>query len=206
MSGLRWPRGLKPVAVVGRYAVGLAGLVAGLSNGCLVVSVARAQEGFQASEPTLKAAYLYRIPNFVEWPELGPHEKDRGPAPFRLCILGDAALGDAIEALEGRKVKGREVRLARLKRTEDAELCELLFIRLEGPDALAAIFDRLRGKSVLTVGESRDFTRRGGMVRFVPRQGKLRMEINLAAAEEAGLKISAKLLELSQIVESGVPP
>ena len=53
------------------------------------------------TEPALKAAFIYNFAKFTEWPA------DVVPAaePLVMCVLGDAAVGDALE----RAVKGREL-------------------------------------------------------------------------------------------------
>jgi hypothetical protein len=56
---------------------------------------------------------------------------------------------------------------------------------------------------VLTVGDFEGFTRRGGMIRFVTVGNKIRLRINLAAAQAANLTISSKLLRPAQIVGPG---
>jgi len=54
--------------------------------------------------------------------------------------------------------------------------------------------------NILTVGEAEDFTSEGGIVRFVLDAGRVRLEFNLDAADEAKLRISSKLLSLAKIV------
>jgi len=55
----------------------------------------------------------------------------------------------------------------------------------------------------MTVGEVEDFARDGGVINFVLRENKVRFEINVSAAERAGLKISSKLLKLADIIRDG---
>jgi hypothetical protein len=54
---------------------------------------------------------------------------------------------------------------------------------------------------VLTVGETELFTARGGAINFVMKDGKVRLEINLAAAQQANLQISSKLLSVADVVK-----
>ena len=48
--------------------------------------------------------------------------------------------------------------------------------------------------------DSRDFLRQGGMISLNARGGRIRFEINLAAAREAGLTLSSHLLRLADAV------
>ncbi len=61
----------------------------------------------------------------------------------------------------------------------------------------AKIFKDLGNSAVMTVGEANDFIDRGGMIRFTFEQDKVRFEINLKAADAAGLKFSSRLLLLA---------
>jgi hypothetical protein len=63
----------------------------------------------------------------------------------------------------------------------------------------------MRGMPVLTVGETSNFLSDGGMIRFHLDEGRIRFDINLAAAESSHLQISSRLLLLaSSVTQSGV--
>ena len=72
---------------------------------------------------------------------------------------------------------------------------------------LPSILERIRGHSVLVIGESRGFASRGGIINFYVREGKtVRFEINPAAARREHLKISSNLLKLARIVAEEEAP
>ena len=52
----------------------------------------------------------------------------------------------------------------------------------------------------LTVGDSPDFLRNGGVIAFAVENRRVRFDINLKGAESAGLKISSKLLNVARSV------
>jgi hypothetical protein len=60
----------------------------------------------------------------------------------------------------------------------------------------------LGSAKVLTVSDISDFARQGGMIGFVIEDGRVKIQINLQAVNNAGLKISAKLLEVAKIISS----
>ena len=76
----------------------------------------------------------------------------------------------------------------------------MLFISNTEDQHLRKIIEELGNSAVMTVGESDDFIDRGGMIRFTLDQGKVRFEINLKAADPAGLKFSSRLLLLAKNV------
>jgi hypothetical protein len=57
------------------------------------------------------------------------------------------------------------------------------------------------GRGVLTVGEGVPFVREGGMIGFVIDNRRVRFDINQAAVEAAGLKMSSKLLSVAREVK-----
>jgi len=53
---------------------------------------------------------------------------------------------------------------------------------------------------VLTVRESDNFISSGGMINMTIRDKRVRLQVNLRAAEAVGLKISSKLLQVAEVV------
>jgi hypothetical protein len=58
-------------------------------------------------------------------------------------------------------------------------------------------------EAVLTVGEGDDFMAVGGIVRLFAEDNKLRFEISPGAVRRAGLKVSAKLMQLARVYRDG---
>ena len=65
------------------------------------------------------------------------------------------------------------------------------------------VLSAVSGASVLTVADVPAFAAHGGMVGFASDGPRVRFEINLGHAERQGLKVSAKLLALARVVDSG---
>lgn len=147
------------------------------------------------SEYEVKAAYLYNFARFVEWPDA------RRDGPLVVGILGGGEFARAATAVFAEKmVRGRRLQIAEYDQPQDLAGCHILFVGHSAQRALGAIFAKVRTQSVLVVGESEDFARRGGIIGFIRRDDKLHFQINIGAAERAGLKISAKLLRLAQVI------
>ena len=51
------------------------------------------------------------------------------------------------------------------------------------------------------MGEADRFARRGGMIGFFFEDNRVRLEVNRAAAERAGLRVSSKLLAVARLVK-----
>ena len=161
------------------------------------------------SEYQLKAVFLYNFAKFVEWPAESFAD---ARAPIILGILGKDPFGTIIDQIiKSKTVKDRKLVIRRFEKIKDLEascmgkgeeeeFCHILFISSSEEEHLAKILEILNASSVLTVGEMEQFTQRGGIINFTVREGKIRFEINVDAAEQAELKISSKLLKLAKIV------
>ncbi len=73
-------------------------------------------------------------------------------------------------------------------------VCQILFVPDSETKRLEPILRAVEHRSVLTVGESADFLARGGMIRLVVVEGRVRFAVNLGGAEAVGLKLSSRLL------------
>jgi hypothetical protein len=158
----------------------------------------RAQTPAPRSEYEVKAVFLFNFTQFVEWPDSA---FPTAQAPLVIGVLGDDPFGsDLDKAVSGEKIKDHPLVVRRFKRIEDAEPCHILFIGASETEHLSGILGRLKGREILTVGDSDQFTREGGIVRFVTENNRIRLRINIEAAKAAHLTISSKLLSLATIV------
>lgn len=151
-------------------------------------------------EHELKAVFLYRFTQFVDWPATafpGPEN------PFIIGILGRNPFGGSLQTVvRDERVHGRRLVIQPYQRSQDARNCQLLFISTSEETRLEEVFAALKGRSILTVGESKDFALRGGMIQFITEQNHIRFRVNLRAARAAHLQISSKLLELAEVVNA----
>jgi hypothetical protein len=153
-------------------------------------------------ETQVKAAFLTKLAMFVDWPPgVFPNEA----APVCIGILGEDPFGRlAEEAALAERVNGRRVHIRRLRDVKEVTRCQILFIGGGGEAGrLEEMLQALAGRPILTVGDQPDFTQRGGMVNFIKEEGRIRFEVNLAATDAAGLKLSAKFLQVARVVVGG---
>jgi hypothetical protein len=152
-----------------------------------------------ASEYQIKAAFLYNFAKFIEWPA-GAHVADAHA--FTVGILGPDPFGPDIAVIEGKPVKDKPLRVLRGRTLEELKGCQVLFIGALSAAELERSLKSLKAQPVLTVGETEGFARRGGMIQLMTVENKVRFEINVQTAEQAGLKISSHLLRLAKIVSA----
>jgi hypothetical protein len=155
----------------------------------------------ESREYEVKAVFLFNFAQFVEW------QKDAFPdasAPLVIGILGSDPFGAYLdEAVRGERVNDRAIVIRRFSSVGDVGTCHILFISKSEAPNLGDILAALKGRSILTVSDMDQFSRDGGMIRFVMESNKVRLRINNDAARAAGLRISSKLLRPSEVVTSG---
>ena len=127
-------------------------------------------------------------------------------SPIVIGILGEKNLfGSSLnEVTKDESVHGHPIEIRLFRSIEQIDTCHILFINPIPADSLPPIFEQLRGRPILTVSDIEDFAKKGGMIRFVTVQNKIRFRINVQAAKDAGLVLSSKLLRLSELVQE--PP
>lgn len=148
-------------------------------------------------EYTMKAAYLYNFAKLTDWPAESGAE---GGSAFNLCIFGQNEFGPALDALRGKMVNNRQLRLRHITDIADAQHCQLLFVGdYEGARG-ARLFESLRAVAVLTVTDDDKISRAGAMLLIRTEEQRLSFDVNLDAAARAQLKFSSKLLRLANKV------
>jgi hypothetical protein len=153
-----------------------------------------------ATEYEVKAAFLYKFASFVEWPG------ETHNLPIGICVLGQDPFGDGLDrAVKGKTVNGRPFKVRRVKATDPLNGCGIVFVSASERGRLTGILSRLEDGGALTVGDVPGFCERGGIVNFDLTGGKVGLEINVSAAEKAGLQLSSKLLSLARIVRVPAP-
>jgi len=177
----------------------------GAALALLVGLLAANQELRAQPEPSreyqIKAVFLFNFVQFVDWPP----QAFAGPeSPVVIGVLGEDPFGPALdEAVRGENVNGRPLVVHRFRRIEDVGLCHVLYVSRSETSRLPQIMTRLKGRSILTVSDTDEFTRLSGIIRFVTENNKVRLRINVDAAKAADLTISSKLLRPAEIISSG---
>jgi hypothetical protein len=173
----------------------------------------------QQSKPLeyeVKAVYLYNFGRFVQWPAPNPAGTPSGTSTatpavaaddsFTICVLGRDPFGPVLDAtLAGEVIDGRKLVAKRITSTRDATHCRIVFISSSEAFRIKEMLNSLEKSNALTVSEMPDFINSGGMIQFVLKDNKVRFEVNLIAAEKAGLTISSQLLKVATDIKRESP-
>lgn len=152
-------------------------------------------------EYELKAVFLFRFAEFVEWP---PQAFADAQAPLTICVLGDDPFGGYLDdTVRGEKVNDRPLLVRRLTDVDSASACHIVFISGSEHEQMRRDLAALKGRSILTVSDNDGFDRAGGMIGLALADNKIRLQVNPDAAKAADLKLSSKLLVTATIVGGG---
>ena len=151
-----------------------------------------------APEHEVKATWLLNLTLFVEWPSKAFHD---AKSPFVVGVLGKDLTGmDLEKTFAGRSIKGRTVAIRKVSNEREMRECHLLFITSSERRRTRDWLDKLKGAPVLTVGETEEFLDYGGIVNLLLNDNSLQLEIDLNAAQKAGLRLNANLLKIAKKV------
>ena len=150
-------------------------------------------------EYLIKAAILFNLAKFATWPDSAFGTAD---APVRICVLGRDPFGAALESLRGKQIGRRNLVITGIAELENAAACHVLFVSASEEDRLVPILDAVSGLPVLTVADIDKFASAGGIVGLTEVDDRSRLEVNIGAANRAGVKLSSKLLRLAETVDS----
>jgi len=145
-----------------------------------------------------KAALTFNFARYTDWAETALEDS---PDILRVCVVGDESLVEAFQAISGRQVGARYIRVSVLARRDKPGDCDLIFIEGRDRVRIPLLLSSVRDKPVLTIGEIPDFIDYGGIIKLYRLDGKIRFEISLKAAKRANLVISSRLLRLAKVVE-----
>lgn len=162
----------------------LAGLLAGPAVG----------SGGETLPPLeVKAAFLSKFGDFVDWPE----DAFADPAaPAILCVLGRDPFGPTLDrVVQGQKIHGRSIVLRRVETLDRTSGCHLAYIGVGAQDPATAL-RLLAYAPVLTITDQADEDARG-VIDFTLRGNRVRFRIDEADAARHGLTVSSKLLALA---------
>lgn len=144
----------------------------------------------------IKSVYIYNFLSFIEWP--GSSAPVEGQ--YLLCANAEKAFIDRLsQVVKNEKVNGLPIKVVSLSDAVSADACQLLYLQ-EGIKQDSRLLSELKTKGVLLVGESSSFVSSDiGMIGFETRGRKVRVAVNLTNLQEAGFKVSSKLLRVVRI-------
>ncbi|MDX1697899.1 MAG: YfiR family protein [Thiohalobacterales bacterium] len=164
-----------------------------LASLCMQLFVVCNGVGAAPEEYDVKAAFLYNFASFTTWPV------ERG-AYLDICLYGEDPFGTSLDALVGKRVRGRELRISRSASFEELTLCQVVFISGAAIAELPEIVSALEGMPILLVADSPGALQRGVVINLEVSGGRISFDANLLSAQSRDLELSSRMLGLAREV------
>lgn len=166
--------------------------LAALACGWLALSPGRGAWAQEAPEGELKAAILFNLLAFVEWPApAAPGE------PLLLCHAGGGPVAAALLRLQGRSVRGRPLQI---EPYAGERSCAALYVAAGETALMQRLTPALRTSGLLVLSDAPGLAGRGVMVSLALEGGRVVFDVDLRFARLAGLTFSSKVLRLARTV------
>lgn len=163
---------------------------------CLAsASLAHSAQPQWANEYQLKAAYIYNVIPFIDWPEhsLG--------SEFVIGFAGEGPMSDALTSFfKDKRIASRPVAVRDVHTRAELRACNVVLLAYPDRSRTREALSELEGTNALTIGNGENFARLGGVVAFVPHDNTFQLAVNPRAAERAHIKISSKLMTMMKLV------
>lgn len=171
----------------------------------LVLGPSASAQGTQAELNQIKAAFVVNIARFVKWPDDSVNAES---GTIALCIYRDDNLARSARSFNGQVVDGRQLTVQKVSTVDSARSCGVLLVPSSHLDGYIADMQSAQPLTALTVVDQTDvegplIKADGTMVTLVRNKAKIGFEVNLAAVDDSGLKISSQLLRLARSVHRG---
>jgi hypothetical protein len=123
-------------------------------------------------------------------------------APLILGVFGKNPFGSYAQDFGTNIVRGRRIEVKTFNTVDEVKDCHLLFVSSAETNILARIQGDPQKSNMLTVGETDDFIRDGGLIRIMGLSPgkKYYFEFNKKAYQRSRLRIDPRLLEFGKPV------
>lgn len=162
-----------------------------------MLSVCARAAAFSLQEYSIKAALLFNIAKYTDWP---PRAFSHPGDPIVIGVLGDDPFGQVLDrVVKGRSINGRSIVVRRASGTAQLEDAHLVFVSASQPQAPqdCAALERA---GILTVSDA-EFAARFTAVNFALEGDKVVFTVDLDRALRTGATISSQLLKFAKSVK-----
>lgn len=145
----------------------------------------------QEKEYDLKAAFLFRFLEYVEW-----NNAAGSAEPINIAILGESGLYGALLDLSKSKQTGsRPLKVRQINSVTEIGASQVLFVSRSYRFGIDPVLARTSDKPILIISEQKGDADKGAHINFLISDNKLKFEVNLRSASRSGIKIGSQLLQ-----------
>lgn len=161
----------------------------------VVLSLIISMTGFTAGRDyKYHSVFVYNFTKYIEWP--GSNQE------VVIGILGNLESANAAfkKMADLKSSDNKKFIIRNITDVNAVAGCQILFIPEQESSKLADYLPKLQGKPILVITEREGLIKKGSCINFVTIDGKLNIELNRSAIDQAGLKVSGQLLALAILV------
>jgi hypothetical protein len=148
-------------------------------------------------EALVKAAFLHKFFDFVEWPD-GTFA--RPDTPVRIGVVGDEEILQDLQELAKDRVRdGRPVTPVRVMPGEALAGFHILYVKSSSTQMAGVLAAAPEG--VLTVADAESAHPKGSVMSFFVEEGRVRFGVSLDAAARQRLRLSSRLLSVARKIQ-----
>jgi hypothetical protein len=157
-----------------------------------------ASAGQSYSEDSVKAAYLVRFTQYIDWPPRVSAE------PFTIAVLNAPGVAAELQRmLPDHPIKNSAARVRVIARMQELGGAQMLYLGPAPAGRLRNLISSIAFGPVLLVTDSEEGLELGGILNFVTVEHRVRFEVSLTAAERSQFRISSELLAVAAHVRGG---
>ncbi len=150
------------------------------------------------SESAVKAAYLYRFADYIDWPSAVESRLQ-----FIIAVFNDDEVAaELMRLLSTHSIKNVPAQVHKINSISEIGDAQIVYIGAGYNGDLRKIIARIVSRPVLIVTNRIDALDAGSAINFVDADHKVRFEASLIATKQVGLKISPELLSVATRVET----
>lgn len=165
-------------------------------NPVAVTAGSRQDEQYELEQ--VKAVLVYHFANFIQWPP-NSAALDKS-SPFVIGFLGESPVFSLLAKLAAtQKINNKSVKVVSIDDYTEIKKCSIIFIPKVPGKKLKQIMEVVDDLPILTIGDGKDYEKKGVMINFIPR-GLRQFNVNCAAAERSGIVILSSILKYAQNV------
>ncbi len=150
------------------------------------------------SQAQIGAAFIFNFAKFTEWPAQAFSDSS---APLNVCFLGAEEVRAAFQEISaGKAVNGRPVLVRNVKSAGEVLDCRVVYMDSANSAIFSGVLKNARQRCGLVIGTTDDFLARGGIIKLLVENNRMRFDVNIGAADRTKIRLSSKLLALARSV------
>jgi len=160
--------------------------------GLAIVLMATLFSAQSRDERAVRAAYVYNLTKFVEWPP--------GTSEVIICHLGDYDTGAFLQKmLSGKTIDSKPIRVVLAPHDDQLLKCNVLYVAQSRAQTRTTL-GKIGNAHIITIGEANSFADDGETIGLVQVGDHIQMQLNAEAAQRAAVQFGQGLLNLATMV------